>query len=265
MPYDRPLIIAHRGDSFHAPENTLAAFRAARTAGADGIELDVQMTSDGRLICMHDSTLIRTTDASARFPGRSSYEVTQFTLEEIQSLDAGGWFNESFRGEGVPTLEEALDCMTAPPSLHAAIEIKAPAAGMTSPAIQELARAFEAVAERSHDRLLLHSFDPAVLQTLAREMPSITRFQIVPSLSEILPGLFPCLEAALDYALGYAQGLSLPDEDVSRLIVDSAKLRGLDVYVWTVNDAARIRELAAMGVDGIITDDPALASRTLNA
>src|SRR2546423_153682 len=92
---DRPLIIAHRGDSAHAPENTLAAFRGARLAGAEWIELDVQATADGVLICLHDLTLDRTTDAGQMFPGRPA-DAFSWTLEEVKRLVAGGWFGGEY-------------------------------------------------------------------------------------------------------------------------------------------------------------------------
>src|SRR2546423_13598634 len=85
---DRPLIIAHRGDSAHAPENTLAAFRGARLAGAEWIELDVQATADGALICLHDLTLDRTTDAGQMFPGRPAGAFSR-ALGGGKPVDAG--------------------------------------------------------------------------------------------------------------------------------------------------------------------------------
>ena len=95
-PRDRPLIIAHRGDSFHAPENTLEAARLGWEAGADAWELDVQLTRDGVPVVIHDESLLRTTDVAARFAGdprgRDGFRVSDFDFDEVRSLDAGSWF-----------------------------------------------------------------------------------------------------------------------------------------------------------------------------
>src|ERR1051325_8829188 len=107
-----PLIIAHRGGSSHAPENTLAAFRVAVEAGADWVELDIQMTLDGKLVCLHDFSLERTTNAKSVYPERRTCAVSEYTLEEVKHLDAGGWFGEEFVGETIPTLQETIELVT---------------------------------------------------------------------------------------------------------------------------------------------------------
>ena len=99
--FPRPIILAHRGDSAHAPENTLPSFQQALQKGADGVELDVKLTADGHVIVIHDSTVDRTTDGSDR--------VSSLTLESIRKLDAGKWFNEKFTGTKVPLLEEVFE------------------------------------------------------------------------------------------------------------------------------------------------------------
>src|SRR5580700_1416079 len=95
-----PWVVAHRGASAHAPENTLAAFQRAVELGASVIETDLHVTRDGRFVAMHDDTLDRTTNGSG--------EVDRFTLDQLRQLDAGLWFDRDFRGERVPTLEEIL-------------------------------------------------------------------------------------------------------------------------------------------------------------
>lgn len=121
-----PLVVAHRGARGHAPENTLTAAALGYAVQADLWELDANYTKDGKLVVMHDDTLVRTTDVETAFPGRPSYRVCDFTLDEIKSLDAGSWYAgrdqfgrvaageidadtlKSFDGLTVPTLEEAL-------------------------------------------------------------------------------------------------------------------------------------------------------------
>ncbi|WP_145152939.1 glycerophosphodiester phosphodiesterase [Pseudomonas oryzihabitans] len=112
-----PAVIAHRGASFDAPESTAPAYLVARELGADYLELDLQRTKDGQLIALHDDTLERTTDVAKRFPERAKAPVSQFTLAELKSLDAGSWFNQAhpdrarpkFAGLRILTLDEVID------------------------------------------------------------------------------------------------------------------------------------------------------------
>ena len=111
--------VAHRGASGYAPEHTLAAYRLALEMGADFVEQDLAVTKDGVLICLHDPTLDRTTNVEELFPGRSStvtwegktvtsWLANDFTLAEIKQLDAGSWFDAKFKGERIPTFDEAV-------------------------------------------------------------------------------------------------------------------------------------------------------------
>ena len=141
-PTPRPLLVAHRGASAYAPEHTLAAYRLAIEQGADFVEQDLQLTKDGRLICLHDPDLARTTNVAEVFPARKSerdvvggkprrgwYSI-DFTLAEIKRLDAGSWFNranpftarDAFVGERIPTLEETIDAVGGRAGLY--IEVK---------------------------------------------------------------------------------------------------------------------------------------------
>ena len=100
-----PRVIAHRGLSARAPENTLAAFRAAAGAGVPWVECDVQLTADGHAVLLHDETLDRTTDGTGR--------LADTPLAGLRGLDAGGWFDAAFAGESIPALSEALDLLAA--------------------------------------------------------------------------------------------------------------------------------------------------------
>ena len=101
-------VIAHRGSSGVAPENTTAAVRAAIKQRADFVEIDVQRSKDGKLVNFHDCTLQRTTDVEERFPGRPSYRVSDFTWAELRTLDAGSWFHEKFAGEPIITVSDVI-------------------------------------------------------------------------------------------------------------------------------------------------------------
>jgi glycerophosphoryl diester phosphodiesterase len=117
-PYARPTNIAHRGASAAAPEHTLAAYELALKHGSDFVEPDLQMTKDGVLVCLHDTTLERTTDVAKVFPdrakevnGRKTWPVTEFTMEEVRKLDAGSWKDKTFAGQRVPTFQEMIDAV----------------------------------------------------------------------------------------------------------------------------------------------------------
>lgn len=131
----RKMLIAHRGASAYAPENTLPAYRLAIRQGADFVEQDLQITRDGVLVCLHDLTLERTTDVSQVFPERAReqvsggqkvprWPVSDFRLEEIQRLDAGAWFDEKFRGTRIPSWQQAIDEIRGKAGLYP--ELKSP-------------------------------------------------------------------------------------------------------------------------------------------
>lgn len=117
-PYTKPTNIAHRGASADAPEHTLAAYELALKHGADFVEPDLQMTKDGALVCLHDTTLERTTNVAQVFPnraveanGKKAWPVAEFTLAEIQKLDAGSWKGARFAGARVPTFQQMIDAV----------------------------------------------------------------------------------------------------------------------------------------------------------
>lgn len=119
------VLIAHRGASAYAPEHTLEAYRLAIAQGADYVEQDLQITKDGVLVCLHDLTLERTTNVGVVFPARYREEsnakhwyVADFTLQELKQLDAGGWFNEKFRGARIATFQEAIDTVRGKAGLY---------------------------------------------------------------------------------------------------------------------------------------------------
>jgi len=120
----RKTVVAHRGASAYAPEHTLASYRLALAQGADYVEQDLAVTSDGVLICLHDETLERTTDVEHVFPDRRPWLANDFTLAEIKRLDAGSWFDPTFAGERVPTFQEAIDLVKGKAGIYP--ELKAP-------------------------------------------------------------------------------------------------------------------------------------------
>lgn len=239
--------VAHRGASAHAPENTLAAMRLGVEMDADMVEIDVQRTADGRLVIMHDTNLIRTTDAEVVFPDRPSYDVGAFTLAEIRQLDAGEWFGPEFDGEKVPTLAEALAVLRGG-EVGLLLEIKAPA---RYPGI-------EAQVARHLDRWWRHPAPPGLAHRLviqSFDWASMKRSQdLLPRIPHGLLGRVPEAEIAA-YAKWADQinpGFTTVDAAYVRAVHDA----GLEIYVYTVNTAADMRAQIDKGVDGIITNYP---------
>lgn len=247
----RPLRIAHRGASARAPENTLAAFREAIRLGADAIELDVQLSADGVPMVIHDDTVDRTTDGHGR--------VAALVSRDLRRLDAGAWYSSRFRGERIPTLEEALECARGRCGLN--IEIKVPrVSGRRSPrrarraggaGLDAVSRAVAHAVARSgfKDLLLVSSFSSQALLHARAAMPAVYLGLLA---SRSLRGLGAVHRSVRLYAVHPHIRLASPRR--ARL----ARRLGLVVLYWTVNDARLIRRLLALGGDGLMTDDPAL-------
>jgi glycerophosphoryl diester phosphodiesterase len=239
-----PLVIAHRGASFDAPENTLVAFSMAKKQGADGIELDVWLTADGVPVVIHNDALDETTDGTGFVHAK--------TLHFVKSLDAGSHFDVAYKGEGIPTLDEALGI--AGPELIVNIELKSKnfrGVGLEKSVYNVIRR------HNASRRVIVSSFNPFALR----------RFRLIAP--EIPIGYLYSLELPLYLRYGWLM-LGLPHEarhPQERMIdaqyIDWAKGKGYRINTWTVNDPRRIRELGELGVDAIITDRPALALEAL--
>jgi len=249
--FDRPLprLFAHRGASGDYPENTMPAFRAAQAAAVPYIELDVHMTRDGAIVITHDEDLLRITGQAGR--------IAEMTLAEVCGADAGFNFSPDgkqfpFRDLGVrvPTLREVLATF---PQQFFVIEIKPPAPGLAA-ALLAVVRD----AKMTRRVLIASEHQPPLdeARTLAPRIPTgFSADEVRGFLMSLPPGGPPFTRAgaALQIPPEY-QSLKL----VTAESVDAAHRLGVEVHVWTVNEAARMRELLAMGVDGIITDYPAI-------
>lgn len=237
----RPLVVAHRGSSGEAPENTLPAFELARAQGADAIELDVRLTADGHFVVIHDATVDRTTN------GRG--EVGSLTLAEIKALDAGSWFDPAFAGTQVPTLVEVLEWAAAVVDL--CLELKTP---FPDGALPELLRV---VAAYPRGRMLFASFDWWLMRRLKLLAPWAR-------VGLIWGRVAPADPFAFALRLGQANlhpNVALVDGP----FIEKAHGLGLAVFVWTVNGPDLAASLAAMGVDGLVTDYPARVRAALRA
>ncbi|MGW7024518.1 glycerophosphodiester phosphodiesterase [Streptomyces decoyicus] len=241
-------VIAHRGASRYAPENTLAAVDAAHRRGLIWVENDVQRSKDGRLVVVHDATLKRTTDAAKVFPGRAPWRVGDFTAAEIARLDAGSWFGKRFAGERVPTLAAYLRRLDQN-GQRLLLEIKAPEKypGIEAQVIRELrARGW---LDRAHvrSRLVVQSFCVPCVKAVHERAPQIrTGILGAPEI-----GRLAGYARFADQINPRASALS------SRWLAAVHRLRGphgrpLEVYAWDVAKNTSARSVRARGVEGVI-------------
>jgi glycerophosphoryl diester phosphodiesterase len=241
------LNIAHRGASAYAPENTIAAFRLAQAQRADMFELDVQETRDHELVLMHDITLDRTTDVEEVFPERGPWEVADFDLAEIRRLDAGSWFDARFQREPVPTLADALEVMRGS-GLGLLLEIKASELypGIEHTVAEELRRhPYWLRTNRWERRLVVQSFNWQSMRIFHGILPWVPVCLIgTPAVQRL-----PRLAQFADQINPHFQGLS------AEYVAQVHALR-MDVFAWSVQDPAVMRQVIAHGVDGVITDRP---------
>jgi glycerophosphoryl diester phosphodiesterase len=244
----RVLVVAHRGASAYAPENTMPAFDLACAHGADVLELDVHLSRDGEVVVLHDERVDRTTDGSG--------EVRGLTLAEIRSLDAGRWFGDAWRGTVIPTLREVLE-MYAPRALLD-IEVKAGVfadsrSGMvredSEVSIQATRRVLEEV-ERAGavDRVVVSGFGLESLRWVRSTVPRVATQWSVASV-DITKDCETAVEAGVtvispqEYAAGTAN-------------VARAHAAGLSVHVYTRGDDAAMAALIGSGVDAVKTGRP---------
>jgi glycerophosphoryl diester phosphodiesterase len=224
-----PLVLAHRGGAREAPENTLAAFRHAVAAGADGVELDVRLSADGVPVLFHDEDL-------GRF-SRDTRRLDEVGAAELAATDLGRR-RPRFRGERVPTLAEAL-AVVAPLAL-VDLELKPTARGEALVAAVVAAVAAAGLAART----VVTSFDTALLAALARRAPDLARGAVLDA--------SPADDAWLDHPL---VSLSLPLARAG--LAERARRAGRRVLVWTENDPRRLALWQRLGVEAVITDRPA--------
>ncbi|MFZ4616083.1 MAG: glycerophosphodiester phosphodiesterase [Rectinemataceae bacterium] len=264
------IVFAHRGFRAVAPENTLAAARAALAIGARWWELDVAASSDGELIVIHDDSLARTSDAAVRFPERSPWSVYDFTQAEIESLDAGSWYAASdpfgqiksgfvsasdlarFAGERIPSLRACLE-FTKAAGISVNVEIKNAEGRACHPWLAE--RVVELL--REHDMVgsvLLSSFNHEYIVRAKRAAPGLRTGALV-------EGAAPDPVALLDSSGASSYNPDL--ETLTEAAVHAVRASGRDVFVWTVNEEADMERLIDWGVSGIFTDFPDRLFRVL--
>jgi glycerophosphoryl diester phosphodiesterase len=235
-------IIAHRGASHDAPENTLAAFKLGWEQQAEAVELDISLSKDGHVIVLHDADTRRTTGAD--------HKVSQASLAELQSLDAGSWKGPQWKGEKIPMLSDAVALV--PEGRRLFIEIKCG---------PEVLPALERVISASGKRpgqLVIIGFGYDTMQAAKKLLPRHEVYWLVSPKKES-QGRLPTVEEMVRKAKAASlDGLNLNFQfPMDPGFVAKVREAGLKLYAWTVNDAKIARRLAEAGVDGITTDRPA--------
>ncbi|KPI12975.1 Glycerophosphodiester phosphodiesterase [Actinobacteria bacterium OK074] len=259
--HDLPVVVAHRGASAYAPENTLAAIDEAAAMGFDWVENDVQRTRDGELVVLHDPTLARTTDVKKLYPNRAPWNVGDFTAREIARLDAGSWFGRRYAGARVPTLKQYMERVEHNHQ-KLVLEIKNPELypGIERQTLKVLSN--EGWLDPGHlgNRLVVQSFDAASLRTVHELRPGIrTAYLGTPSVVQ-LPEYARFADSVNSAYTGLSTGY------VSTVhAFDGPHGSPLEVYAWTVNSAEVARRVTGYGVDGIITNTPDVVERAVRA
>ena len=275
----RPWVVAHRGASAYAPENTIPAFELAAKQGAPYVEFDLQMTKDRQIVCLHDNSLERTTDIEAVFPDRfreteaggkktRRWMIEDFTLAELKQLDAGAWFDAKYRGTRIPTFGETIDALRGKSGLF--IELKTPERypGIEALILAQLkAKGLDAPGADPRTPVLLQSFTASSLEILARTGTRLPIHFLIAARDAA-----PWLTAeGLQKIKQFSTGIS-PEKTIVRDHADAmarAKAMGLLVTPYTFRSSAvsGFADVTAemkhyvdtLGVDGVITDNPDLA------
>jgi glycerophosphoryl diester phosphodiesterase len=227
------LMIAHRGASGYAPENTMAGFRRALAQGVNFIETDLQLSRDARFVAIHDDTVDRTTNGQGK--------VHDLTLAELRKLDAGSWLGSEFAGERIPTLEEIFEFAKKNDVLFY-LELKPGGSWGGEHTLIGALRESGQVA-----RCVVISFDPQILASLRRIEPTLMTGLLFDGQME------SPIEKALEIG---ARQLAVRGDLVTPNLLKEARKHDLQVVCWTVNHPAHIRSLIAAGVDGIMSDYP---------
>ena len=237
-----PLILCHRGAKNYAPENTLAAFKTALELGADGFELDTQLTSDGHVVVFHDKTVDRTTNGHGK--------LSKLSLAEVRELDAGSSFAEKFRGEKIPMLDEVFETIGKRAIIN--VELK----NFSTPFDNLAEKVCEVV--RRHEmqkKVLFSSFLPWNLKKAGRILPDVPRGLITAK------GWRGVWGRSFGFNFGDYDALHPYLGNVTAQQVHRVHKLKRKINVWVVNMEDDMRRLFNWGVDGFLTDDPQLSLR----
>lgn len=246
-------IVAHRGASHDAPENTLAAFRLAWEKGADAVEGDFLLSRDGQIVCIHDKTAKRT--------GGRELKVVESTLEELRELEYGAWKAAKYKGEPIPTLAEALAVVPAGKRIF--IEIKC------GPEIVPTLKKEIAASGLKRGQIVIIAFDAEVIAAAKRAMPGVKACWLTSFKQDKASGDWtPSVDAIVETLKRIkADGLDCRADArvVDEAFVKRLRAESMELHCWTVNDPEVARRFRALGFDSITTDRPAFLRRALAA
>jgi glycerophosphoryl diester phosphodiesterase len=239
----KPLIIAHRGASAYAPENTLSSFKKAVQMGADGIELDVQLSKDGNVVVIHDRSVNRTSNGNGR--------VEDLTLDQLKNLDFGSWFSSEFKNERIVTLEEVFSYLK---DWNGLINVEIKREWLQFTAIEKKVAELIAKFDRQ-DNTIVSSFS-ALSLIKVKWFNSHIQTGILYHTSDKMP--------ILRAKLLNVDAIHPWYQNVTKEVRKSASKNNIKINTYTVDNPAEIKKLANIGVDGIITNVPDVALKAIS-
>lgn len=232
---DMPEIVAHRGYSYVAPENTLAAINLAWLVGADAVEIDIYLTTDNRIVLHHDRTTARTTGVDLT--------VSESNFDQLRALDLGKWKGDQWAGEQIPTVEEAL--ATIPEGKRMFVEIKC-----RSEIIPKFIEALDASGCKD-DQVAVICFHEDVIKDIKAARPTLKAYWLCNPQKKSAEELIEIAKSA------NADGLdAMICDEFNKEFVSRLRSAGMGIYVWTVDKDEDAQRMAALGVDGITTNRP---------
>lgn len=240
----KTLVFGHRGASAYAPMNTLEAFQLAVELGADGVELDVHRSADGRLVIVHDFTVDGSTDGTGT--------VTDMTLDQLKALDAGSWKDAKFKGAKIPTLDEVFEAVGQKIFINVEIKSMSIETDGIEALVAELIERYNMA-----DRVVVSSFNPLAIQRFKACAPHVAIGYLT---ADDVPAEITAYAEGMSYEAYHPYEKSITPE-----LVQEKNAQGVIVNTWTVNDPVRAVELAKMGVSVIITDKPDLIKQAIDS
>ena len=247
LSFGKPLVVAHRGASFDAPENTLPAFKLAWEQGADAIEGDFLLTKDGHIVCIHDLTTKRFCD--------QDLVVAKSTLKQLKALNVGSWKNEKYADTRIPTISEVF--ATVPEGKEIFVEVKC-GAEIIPPLIEEIKQS-----KLGCKQIILICFKAEVVKSFKENLPQHKAFWLSGFKRDKKGAWNPSIESVLStIKSSKADGLdsqhTIPNE-FSKALLD----QGYEWHAWTINDVQTAKRLAKRGIYSITTDRPKLIASGL--
>ena len=247
LSFGKPLVVAHRGASYDAPENTLPAFKLAWEQGADAIEGDFLLTKDGHIVCIHDRTTKRFCD--------QDLVVAKSTLKQLKALDVGSWKNEKYADTRIPTISEVF--ATIPDGKKIFVEVKC-GVEIIPPLVKEIKES-----NLGCEQIILICFNAEVVKSFKENLPDHKAFWLSgfkkdkkgawnPSIESVLATIKSCTADGLD------SQHSIPNE-FSKAVLDA----GYEWHAWTINDVPTAKRMAKRGIYSITTDRPKLIASGL--